>query len=334
MIPEDLEALWASLPVPAETDATAACATGVTAGDADVVVGTDYLGRRHVMVPLGGSRISLTFRAAGIRAVAPRPLLHGGTRRNYLDVCCTRPDLRAVFARLAADLVSEAAKAGDDAGSRCAALLDGWRDLFGTMSGTFGRLQAVGLLGELIVLRELSKHETSAIVTWTGPMGGIHDFRHGTKAIEVKATLRRHGRFHTISSLEQLAIPPSGRLAFVSIRLEPVPRGPLSIAGLLRDLTAAGVSASDLAQGVEDAGLKLGSSPELEHECFEQREFALYEVGDDFPRIVPGSFVADALPRGVVALRYDIDISSEPPRPLGSEDAALWLREFLPSHAL
>jgi hypothetical protein len=329
----ELEALWANLLVPTEIDATAVCATGATAGDIDVVIGTDYLGRRHVMVPLGASRISLSLRAAGIRAVAPRPLVHAGTKRNYLDVCCVQPDLRTIFARLAAEIVSEAARAGPDAGRRCAGLLDGWRDMFGTISGGFGRLQAVGLLGELIVLRELAMHQSSVVTTWTGPLGGVHDFRHGLKAIEVKATLRRHGRFHTISSLEQLAIPEGGRLAFVSIRLEPVPGGPLSITGLIRDLTVSGVSAFELAQRVEEAGLKLGSSPELEQECFEQREFELYEVSDDFPRIVPGAFVAGTLPTGVVALRYDIDLSSERPRPLGKEDAGKWLKEFLPGYA-
>ncbi len=328
MTAAELEELWADIPVPRETDATAVRATGVTAGGADVVIGADHLGRLHVMVPFGPGGSPISFRAAGLRAIAPRPLIHGGVRRSYLDVSCTRPELRAVFIRLVADLVSEAAKSDADAGRRCASLLDGWRDLFGTMTVAFGRQQAVGLLGELIVLRELARHRPGAVDTWTGPLGGIHDFRSGSQAIEVKATLRRLGRFHTISSIEQLEIPAGGLLAFVSIRLEPVPGGPLSIAGLLRELASAGVPAPELARRVEESGLRDGNPADLENECFEQRDFSLYEVAGGFPRLVPAHFAGGRLPPGVVALRYDIDLSSEPPRPLDTGAAGKWLGRF------
>lgn len=333
MTGSELESLWRSLSHPSTPGETVVCATGVSVGGVEVVIGLDHLGRPHVMVPLGDNRLVVSKRSAGVSANSPRPLLHEGIRRNYLDVCCTKPALRMFFARLAAELVSEAAKQEAAAASRCVALIDAWRALFGSLSGPFGRPQAVGLLGELFVLRELVRLSPRALQSWTGPLGGIHDFRNGTLALEVKTTLRREGRFHSISSIDQLEPPQNGRLDFISIRIEPVPGGPLSIAGLIRELETSGVDCGELSRRVEETGLRDSASQELEHETFELRDLAAYTVDDQFPRLNSAAFVAGSVPAGVIAVRYDIDLSTEPPFRMDRDVLGNCLKNFALSHA-
>lgn len=65
----------------------------------------------------------------------------------------------------------------------------------------------LGLCGELVVLSSLLESgmvTTTAIESWCGPLDGLHDFRFGTGAIEVKSTLSGGGFPATVASLEQL----------------------------------------------------------------------------------------------------------------------------------
>jgi len=326
---EEITALWQRTAVPNEQGATTVCATGVTAADSDVVVGVDYLARRHLMVPLSNARaLSVTMRASGIRVTAPRELLLEGRSVYFLDVFCTRHELSNAFARLAADLINEAAKSLSDPAGRCVAILESWKGLFGAGSGTFGRDQAVGLIGELWLLGLLAAIDPAAVELWTGPLGGIHDFRNNALAVEVKTSVRRHGRFHTVNSVDQLDIPAKGRLALLSLQLEAVPNGPLSLTDQLAGLATAGVSAQALEKRLTELGCTPGQLLGLENERYQMREVRFYEVDADFPRITRGDFTDGDLPNGVLSLRYDIDISGEPPAPLTQAAMEEWLTAF------
>lgn len=325
----ELQGLWQKTEIPSETGVTAVCATGVVIDGTDVVVGRDYLGRRHLLVPIvAGETLQVNLRSAGIRASAPRELLHGGANRFFLDVYCTRQELGDVFARLAEELVCEAARPGAGAALRCANALEGWRSLFGSGAQSFGREQAIGLIGELRMLRRLLGVSPAALASWTGPLGGVHDFRRGSQAIEVKATVRTHGLFHSISGIDQLEAPAGGRLGFLSVRLEAVPGGSVSLTALVTEIRTSGVVATALNRLLEEAGFVEGASPELEDESFEIREERFYEVGPDFPRIVGSSLAGGRLPAGVLGLGYEIDLTGRPPTPLDAAATERWITSF------
>jgi hypothetical protein len=271
-------------------------------------------------------------RASGMRASAPRELLHDGRTRFYLDIYCTRHVLNGVFSRLAEELLRETERPIPDAGRRCTELLEGWRSLFSSGAGEFGRLQAIGLLGELWVLHRLALIDVASLDTWTGPLGGVHDFRNGDSAIEVKTSVRTHGRFHSISSVEQLAPPSNGKLGFFSLRLESVPSGTVSIAGLLKKIRATGVLSSALSMRLDEINFVEGNQPEFEDERYEMREARFFEVGADFPRIIPAIFPHSRLPAGVLSISYDIDLSGELPRPMDDLLAERWLTSFTCRH--
>lgn len=67
--------------------------------------------------------------------------------------------------------------------------------------------EEIGLFGELELLRELLSSGLPAKIAidgWEGPQEGVHDFRLGNGAIEVKTTLSSIGFPAKINSLEQL----------------------------------------------------------------------------------------------------------------------------------
>lgn len=326
---DEVSALWLRTTVPEEPGTTAVCTTGVKSEGADVVVGIDHLGRRHLLIPLAPKEtLKVAFRSSGIRVTAPRPLLMDGHSLPFLDVYCTRHELANVFARVAAELINEAIRPLPDPGRRCIAIIESWKGLFGAGAGGFAREHAIGLLGELWVLERLTRIAPDAIALWTGPLGGVHDFRNRVHAIEVKTTVRRHGRFHGISSIDQLEAPAAGRLGLFSLQLDAVPNGPLSITSQLANLKAIGASAQELERRLTELGFTPGQHPEFEDERYELKDVRFYEVDADFPRIIRSHFKAGDLPPGILGVRYDIDITNEPPKSLLAGAVEEWLAEF------
>ena len=96
----------------------------------------------------------------------------------------------------------------------------------------------IGVIGELIFLRQLLRKDPGAIRAWAGPQGGRHDFRRGRNAVEVKTSLRSdvQGLTVTISAFDQLDVPADGRLILQVYQLEQVDNGDHSIATLSEDI--------------------------------------------------------------------------------------------------
>lgn len=331
MSPAELDRLWRMTPVPATAAETSVCATGVEVGGFDVVVAQDHLGRRHFLVPFGKDEsLRASHRGAGMRATAPRPLLRDGVSHMHLDVVCTRPELHGIFCRVAAELLAIAQSSGDEPARRCEETLRQWRELFGSRKGGLGPEQFVGLLGELFMVERLARfNPAGALSYWTGPLGGIHDFRRGKIALEVKTTLRHHGLFFTVSGVDQLEEPPGGQLAVAALRFERVPEGSLTISSLMRRIEAAHCDPALLRERLAEVGYIPGESPELDSEAFELRDSRIYAVTSQFPRIIRSSFALGMLPPGVLSLNYEIDLSSAPPHPLDDAACEIWICEFM-----
>lgn len=143
-------------------------------------------------------------------------------------------------------------------------------------------------------------------IEWSGPNGSSHDLV-GTKFdVEVKATTRHHGKQVTISSANQLGIAQGKRLFLAFIRMEPN-IGSHSIETVKRNLTAKGVNEAKLEAQLRSMGSKQGMGNRSR--TYMVHEAEIYEVGDNFPRIAPCSFVDGVLPSGIGNIKYDIDLS-------------------------
>ena len=320
----ELNARWAVL----ETEAGAEGAglevtssgTGVLAGD--VLLGVDYLGRRHLLIPLKvGEAFGVDRRGSSVHL---ERLSHSGT--DYLSAVCLKPDLHQDFGRFVNEILEEIGSADSPARATVEAL-DRWRRLFAdARNDRLTDAKIIGLMAELMTLHEIVRRDPARDLTvWTGPANSQHDFRTGVHALEVKATLAREGRLVPISSVLQLECPDAGTLHLVHHRFERSPDGD-TVSHWYRKVCELGVAHQALRALVEAVGYDEDDVDYYDQRVFRLVERRTYDVAvQGFPRITPGSFIGGTLPAGVRDLSYTIDLTNEPPTPLGaSQEEALF----------
>ena len=113
-------------------------------------------------------------------------------------------------------------------------------------SDVLGKTAETGLAGELLIVSRLLDAGLPAMLVlgaWEGPLGGLHDFALGSGAIEVKATVNRHGFPATVGSLEQL---------------DPLLTSPLYLAAVRFRTGEPGASLPEMVEGVAD---RISKSP-------------------------------------------------------------------------
>lgn len=169
---------------------------------------------------------------------------------------------------------------------------------------------ALGLVGELIVLRRLLATDQSMLAAWTGPSGGRHDFRRGSAAIEVKATLRSdaRGRSVRISDLDQLEPPSGGTLHLYLVRLERAMEGVISIRSLVNEIAAGLSPASREAFGSLIAGMDIEDADYIT--CFELKEEVVFSVAEGFPCLTGAKLSLQKLDPGVSKVTYDLALEA------------------------
>jgi len=170
----------------------------------------------------------------------------------------------------------------------------------------------IGLIGEiafLLAVIEAGVQSPVAMEGWVGPLDGVQDFELGTGAVEVKATVSSNGFPAKIGSLEQL---------------DDSVRKPLFVAGVRLLQRESGRSLPEFAASVRDAiELDSGASSmfadrllaagyhESQAERYPRRfvveRMRVMQVGEGFPRIVPGS-----VPDGIRRAIYEIDLDRAP----------------------
>lgn len=173
--------------------------------------------------------------------------------------------------------------------------------------------EQIGLIGELWVLRHalIPNLGPRACFLWSGPDSERHDFLGRTAHIEVKTTTRSEDR-HEISRIDQLRPPTGKSLLFVSVQLERSEAGTTTLATLIDEILEVlgtdgkAVDAFDtrLARMNWHDGLRQSSDLKK----FNLRDVQFFDVEGAFPRL-PDDYVA---PRGIVAIRYTIDVSARP----------------------
>jgi hypothetical protein len=319
MARRDLAAVWTVLESAPPDTGLDAVETGyqVTAGD--LLAGIDGEGRRYLLVPL------LPGEAARVdtkgRAVHLIRLQHAGA--HYLAISCLTPELFTVFTRFSHELVVSLEHA--DSPARAAAeSFERWRALFSETAerGVISEERLVGLLGELLTLEDvLAKQAPRSLSFWRGPFGDAQDFRTATHAFEVKSTLVREGRIVAISSIDQLQPPPNTALWLIHHQLDRDPSG-FTIADRIHRLASMGASSDDLAAGLAETGVDMNNLEPYSPRRYRLVKTRTYDVtGFAFPSITRSSFAAGDIPPGTLRISYSIDLTNEPPLPLGASEA-------------
>jgi len=218
-----------------------------------------------------------------------------------------------VFTPFCNEIVEAVACQLRDPWKAVAAIVRAWQSAWKPARQAMDKSVQIGLFGELLVLRSLMIPilGPAAVDQWSGPEAERHDFVGNQLHIEVKTT-RKSRPEHEISRLDQLCTPAGCQLLFVSVQLEESVGGNESLANqvdaivdlLRRDAAALDLFMTKIAN--------LGWSEEVRNSGellrFFVRSADVYSVDDDFPRF-PDSF---APPRGVVSLKYTIDLANLP----------------------
>lgn len=173
--------------------------------------------------------------------------------------------------------------------------------------------EQIGLIGELWVLSNvlLPNIGSRSCFLWSGPNSERHDFIGETVHFEVKTTTKSEDR-HEISRMDQLRAPVGKKLIFASIQLEKTDGGEMTIATLVDDVMLALGTDGRAIAAFEDRLSRLrwhdGLRQSSELKKFALRDAQFFEVEGSFPRLAD-DFVP---PRGIVAIKYTIDVSSRP----------------------
>lgn len=315
----DLRSVWMVLETEAARDTgIQTVPTGLSVMSGEMLVGADAGGARYLLVPLRpGEAFAEDRRGQSVHLLR---LNHGG--HHYVAAKCVRAELRGVFERFVFEVMHEL-DGRSDAARAVVASLAAWRKLFSDAHST-GQLEEhrlVGLLAELLVLEEIVvRDDLRRTDLWLGPTNAVHDFVRGNVAIEVKGTLVREGRRVGISSVDQLKTPAGGRLFLFHHRFDRSPNGQ-SIPQVVERVLAAGVDPTSLREGLEATGYWEEHSDAYRERTYELVDRHMWDVETSaFPKITHDSFISGAQPAGTLNLSYTIELSNEPPYPLGMEE--------------
>lgn len=237
-------------------------------------------------------------------------------------VAVTRQPVGSIelFASMTTDVLAvvQAQSGGSPSATLRAAIarIAAWQRFMERGSGLLTLEEELGLHGELVVLGELLEGEAdkAAIVeAWLGPLGGLHDFRIGQGALEVKATLSGPGFPAKISNLEQLDTSAVSPLFIAGVRHIEAPGG-MTLGELSLDLLDRLAGDPAAKATFRDRLLAVGL-PETDFGRYTRRlthvSARAYLVDDGFPRLVRGN-----MPSAVVSARYVLDLDLIPPTAL------------------
>jgi hypothetical protein len=237
--------------------------------------------------------------------VEVRPRHNGGWA---LVLRLDRPELKAVFSHLVADLEEATRSDPSDPGGVVVRRLARWQRLLSRRASMLLEEHELrGLAGELAFLSREAVPVLGplrAVTGWKGPFGSPKDFIFDAVEIEVKA-VRRLQRAVTVSSLEQLT--DAGRPLFLWVcEVEPADEQdehavpfPDVVTATRAQLAAVPAAAEMFDSSLVEAGYI--ERPEYAKVFLRFEQSITYRVGGAFPRLT-----RDGVSAGIVSCRYEV----------------------------
>lgn len=287
----------------------------------DILAAIDANGLPHLLIPLQKQcPVIEDRRSRGVHI--RRHVLEDerGSAARYIDIVCLAAHLTPIFCVVAEEMMMAVRSSPADASAKCRDILQRWRELLNKdRTPLLSDSAVIGLFGELLVVQRLVEGNSGVLSCWRGPLGERHDFRSPAVALEVKSTIARYGRFAEVNGHDQLEPPCQCSLYLEFLRLEQSQVDGQTLPELIASIHANGVDAAQFFELLSAAGYDPSHAEQYGSKRFRVVEDLLYEVTSAFPAITTSSFVAGSLPPGVVSIRYTIDLTNDPPTPLGDE---------------
>ncbi len=274
----------------------------------------DHLGVIHLFVALPPGRETFALPLAEVLPAKWFAEEVDDAESSALDIACPDPKLIPTFLSLLGEMLTRVDESGDACIDELMRVLGGWREALAREQRASSRQRAIGLFGELTVLRQIARTDpTRAMAVWRGKEGYRHDFFHNN-AVEVKAYTGTNSPSVEIHGVYQLDPPSGGDLHLIALRLEESSAGK-TVADLIDELDALGVPRGFLFERSTD------DSPIISEDTlrFVVAEERLFHVTEDFPGLRASRISAERL-IGVSNLRFALMLDVCPSR----LDAALF----------
>lgn len=287
-------------------------------------VAVDHQQHKHALFPVGPATTRIEETTASV-SCRTRELLLDGEDLTFVDLECTDSSLELVFEHLVADVLERVEADPATPGRACLEALDDWRDLMRAPKGGLSREVALGLTGELEVLRLMgSRSPAAALDAWVGPSRSTHDFVAGGRHLEVKATASVDGQTIRVSNIDQLdpgTSPQSLHLVVVHCVSDPAA---VTLDQRIREMVAAGFPRTRLIRAIADYGYVFESRQSAA--TFAIRSLRLWEVDEAFPGLRSSDIPEQTRP-AVTRLSYELSLAAAPsPLPEDAEEVlGRWL---------
>lgn len=186
-----------------------------------------------------------------------------------------------------------------------------WVEFFKPKMLETSREKILGLIGELLAIRDWIDWDLISYSAWRGPLGGLHDFVGTKDSLEVKVCGSRKGPLiHRVSDIDQIVPKRHGKLWVLSYRVSLGTNLSFSVHDLVTELAMHPIFQDPGAKEYfEDALKSAGYSSNLEAQFsrYELLEEALFEVATGFPTMQVERKNID--PR-ILDITYDLDFSA------------------------
>ncbi|MCU7722283.1 PD-(D/E)XK motif protein [Actinoplanes sp. KI2] len=301
---------WAALDAQPRSSAwlTSALPVSIEAAPVLCAIGPDR--KRHLLVPVKSSDVVPADTRAAAVHLLPLVLEAGSRASCYANLVLLRDDLAHIFTGLCADVIGALSFRRATPLAVVEEVLDGWHELFRS-GAQLGIERLAGLCGELFFLNSLLDIDLALADAWQGPLRSPHDFVANGWHAEVKATASTEGRSVRIHGLDQLVPPSGGGLMLRWMRLDTADGTGTSIPELVDRITARVGRPREFWQLLARCGYLVADRDKYSGIRFTVMEEASYRITEQFPRVVPTSFV-NGVPAGLSDFRYTLDLDLAP----------------------
>lgn len=171
-----------------------------------------------------------------------------------------------------------------------------WKILLGNV---LQNEKSYAILAELLAINYLLKDNNDVFYTDYG----THDIETANKSYEVKSTIEKYGTQIHVSSQYQLQINNQKPLDLIFVRLEKSNLG-YCILDIIKILEKKGYKL----QKIYDKISNMNTTSLAEK--YRILESKIYQVNNQFPKIVPQSFVGGILPEGIIKMEYIVGLEN------------------------
>lgn len=281
-----------------------------------------------LIIEVLGDNFEFDLKVQGLE-ISKRQLEVSGRLANCIQISPSKEEATSIFVTLSDHLI-QALREEEFAGGSTVDLeraITVWVEFMKELRGDSPREKIIGLIGELLTIRDVLNTDNLDASCWQGPLGGIQDFVSENDALEVKTGTNRNGALHhRISGLYQLRPPHEGKLYIQSFRIALGQKGEEKLVDLVQEVHSSRLFQSAKAKlHFEECLVAAGYSDEIDISLsqFSILDSKTYLVTDDFPRLDPSNTNADSR---ILEVKYSLDFSQLDEYSIGMDEKKLTLR--------